>query len=178
MNVPSGLRIPPLLPLMLTDLSVDRARVVRALVLAGFLDKDWPLGFEFGVSSFVCSFVILNSPLGEQLRPGCRTPKLGARRLKRELPVFLPTIPLYNRSSPLGRWAKNKNDLFTLGIKSAAAGGIYFPWAKNQIELFSHGGWNADWGGSGGSTRILSGRIELIVCPCLGSGTRIGGSDG
>jgi hypothetical protein len=74
-KVPSGLRA---LPLFLTDLSAVRARALAGLPVPGFLDKDRPLGFEFGVASSVCSFVILNSPLGEQLRRGYRAPKLGA----------------------------------------------------------------------------------------------------
>src|SRR5580704_11644332 len=163
-KVPSGLRAPPLLPLFLTDLSAVRARALAGLPVPCLLDKGWLLALEFCVSYWLCSFIILNSPLGEQLRRGRPWDK-GAnslpnskarRRLKREAPLFLPTVPLYNRSSPLGRWAKNKNDLFTLGIKSGRAGGIYFPWAKNLPELFSHAGRERLLGGSKGSTGFFA----------------------
>jgi hypothetical protein len=71
--VPSGLRMAPLLPLILTDLSVDRACALAALPTLGLLDKGYLLGFAFTavlglefracVLSCVLSFVISNSPL-------------------------------------------------------------------------------------------------------------------
>jgi hypothetical protein len=74
----SGLRKPPLLPLMLTVLSADRARTLPGFPMPG-LDKDCFLGFAFGarlglvvpacVLFCMLSFVISNSPLGEQVRP-------------------------------------------------------------------------------------------------------------
>jgi hypothetical protein len=169
LNVPSGLRMPPLIPLILTDLSADRARALPGLPMPGLFDKGCLLRFESTallglefracVLSCVSLFVKSSSSLGEQLRPG-RPDKTVTRQVTArqssapkaevELPVFCLQ---FRYTTGEGGWVDGQK------LKL-----IYLPWELNRSSrqaFISHGQ-----------------KIRVNYFPMLGMGRGLGGEDG
>jgi len=168
LNVPYGLRIPPLLPLMLTDLSADHARASPSLPVPGFLDNSrfvrsssglrshWSPGLAYYLVRFRSSYQIhLGNSFGpagwDKSGPSHRTQKLGAPEGRSVNPTFLYLHFRYTTGE--GGWGDGQK------LKR-----IYLPWELNRSPrqvFISHGQkinlnyfptW--EWSGLGGSTGI------------------------